>query len=177
MDAVLARARLRQVFVEIRRHTNREVQAVKKNAVQFSLQSLLICCIVGTAFFALNLRSTVTSGDIFLSMAFPPGTPGNPNMADWMMIERGFPLRYQQSRELYPYGTLRAKHDGIATSNSNLWSVTHGHWLIADAFFGLSLTILCVWIFPFAIRYLRWPRRGRPSTNKAMHTEHAIGGL
>ncbi len=58
-----------------------------------------------------------------------------------------------------------------------LWSVTHGHWLIADAFFGLSLTILCVWIFPFAIRYLRWPRRGRPSTNKAMHTEHAIGGF
>ncbi len=71
---VLTRTNLE--FVEIRRHTNREVQAVKKNSVQFSLQSLLICCIVGTAFFALNLRSTVTSGDIFLSMDFPQALQG-----------------------------------------------------------------------------------------------------
>jgi len=92
-------------------------------------------------------------------------------MADWMMIERGFPLRYQQTRKLYPYGSLSSKLDGIATSNTNLWSVTHGHWLIADIVFGLSMTILCVWSFPFAIRLLRWSRSVRPSTNKALHTE------
>ena len=96
-------------------------------------------------------------------------------MADWMMIERGFPLRYQQSRELYPYGSLSSKLDGISTSNTNLWSVTHGHWLIADIFFELSMTTLCVWSFPFAIRLLRWSHRGSPSTNKALHTEPAGG--
>ena len=144
---------------------------MKKHSVQFSLRSMFMCCIVGAVFFALNLRSTVTSGEILLSIDFPPGTPGNPNMADWMMIERGFPLRYQQSRELYPYGSLSSKLDGISTSNTNLWSVTHGHWLIADIVFGLSMTTLCVWSFPFAIRLLTWSRRGTPSTNKALHTE------
>lgn len=136
---------------------------MKKHSFQFSLRSMFICCIVGAVFFALNLRATVTSGEIFLSIAFPPGTPGNPNMADWMMIERGFPLRYQQSQKLYPHGSLSSKLDGNSTSKTNLWSVTHGHWFIADIFLGLSMTILSAWSFPFAIRLLRWSRRGRPS--------------
>jgi hypothetical protein len=144
---------------------------MKKRAVQFSLQSMFVCCAVGALFFALNLRPTVTSGEIFLSLAFPPGTPGNPNMADWILVERGFPLPYQQSREMHPYGSLDSTPDSISTLTTNFWAVTHGHWLVADIVFGLSIMALCVWSFPFAIRLLRWSRSGRPSTNKALHTE------
>jgi len=147
------------------------MQAMKKLGLQFSLQSMFVCCVVGTLCFALNLRPTVTSGTIFLSMAFPPGTPGNPNMADWMMIERGFPLRYQQSREMYPYGSINSTPDSVSASTTYVWAVTHGHWLVADILLGLCMTALCVRSIPFANRLLRWSRRGRPSTNKALHTE------
>ena len=141
---------------------------MKKRTIQFSLQSMFICCIVGAVLFSLNLRSTVTIGEVFLSIEFPPGTPGNPNMNDWLMVERGFPLRYQQSREVYPHGSLSSTLDDISTSNMNLWSVTHAHWLIVDICFGLFMTTLCVWGFPRVNRLLRRSAHGKPSTNHGM---------
>ncbi len=80
-------------------------------------------------------------------------------MAYCMMIERGVQLCYQHLRQLYAHGALRSKLDGFSTLNTNIWSVTHGHLLIEDIFFGLSMTTLCVWYIRFAHR-LTQPLRG-----------------
>jgi len=142
---------------------------VKERSVQFSLRSMFVCCVVGAVFLALNLRTTVTTGEIVLSIDFPPGTPGDPNMMDWILIERGFPLSYQQSREMHPHGTLDSTLNRISTLTPNLWTVTHSHWLFLDLVFGLSMITLCVWSIPFAIRTLRWSCSRRLSTNQRVH--------
>ena len=73
----------------------------------------------------------------------PPGDISSPlgPTHDSLTLERGFPLLYQQTEELFPYGTLTKARMDSRTQKIGV-RVTHPHWLVVDALLAFGTTVI-----------------------------------
>ena len=126
-----------------------------KTGLQFSTRSIFCLIFVLSILLMANLSPTVSRVESFT----PPGDISSPfgPTHDSLSLERGFPLRYQQSEELFPYQTL-------TNTQVDTWyrkigvRVTHFHWLAVNVLFTLS----AVAIFTCSLEILL--RRPQPNS-------------
>jgi hypothetical protein len=116
-----------------------------KARFQFSLQSAFAFMSVGVVMLGLNLRPTVTYGEIFLSISLPPGES---NLRDWMLIERGFPFRYQHFRRIVPSGLGASLVKQGWPRADHVPAVTHVHWLLANILCAVTVAAVIIWAMP-----------------------------
>ena len=125
---------------------------MSKSRLQFSLQGMLWFLLVGTIMLGVNLRSRITTGEILLSISLPRGES---HMRDWVMIETGYPLRYQRFRQLLESGTGQAVIANGWPSSDVVPVVTHVHWLVVNAIGSTTLALFAGWMLPRIVGRLR----------------------
>jgi hypothetical protein len=133
---------------------------------QFSLQSMTWFFAIGAVMLAVNIRSTVTTGDIFLSIML---NPGESNMRDTITIERGFPLRYLQYTEYVDHHSAAAVIDNGWTRSSHIRSITPVHLMLVNILCGLAVALLGSWGLPRLLSLIGLWRIRSPSTNKTLN--------
>jgi len=106
--------------------------------IQVSLRRLIWVSFIGTALVAVNSYAYTTEGVIDI-MTVGVG------QRETLHIERGFPLRYQQSDEWLIPGSLT---DEVVADRERRIRITHPHWLVVNSIVALGIAFGV----PYAVR-------------------------
>ncbi len=129
---------------------------------QFSIRSILFVTVFTAVVLTLNLRPSVTVGRVLSFWGGPPV------LVESVMIERGFPLRYQRVKQGVEIDSGEAVIAGGWPRISAVTSVTHPHWLFANILLAVTFGTLGIWAMSRLAKWCRSHAARRESTNKWM---------
>ena len=130
---------------------------------QFSIRSILFVTVFIAVILTLNLRPSVTNGQVLSFWGGPPA------LVESVMIERGFPLRYQRVKQGVEIDSGEAVIAGGWPQSVPVTSVTHPHWLLANILFAVAFGTLGIWAISRLAEWCHSRVARRKATNKRMH--------